>query len=409
MLGDISSSKLASMTVLAAVVLFVPTASVFAQTTNQTNTAADNSPPPSSIGTNIEQSYQGPFPSQIDRELVGPVQLLRSGEIDHDAGTITIPLYKGQVASNSTDQAAAGKTVWYILTDTDDKGNADQLGLNYAPKLTYAAPAAQMAYLNSENDTLTFKAGSVNFSPEHRLEPGTNSSNAFPPSVAEPGSVANNDYSPLIRIVNGGDFVYNAPVVAFGVDDQEISFCEGNPDHSLVHDKVVRICPEEMTVTLKLTQGFSFAKPVQYLSTEANDPVTAALENATLTPSLTKIQTGNDDGAFSAIERLFGVTNGQTGLDNPQRQGLSSAIADKTSPLNVFGGLPTVALDYSPLWDANIGEWTQEAINNHYNARVIDEFQALGLVQQGWITGPGGQPFGTSGIVINCPIVERAL
>ena len=88
---------------------------------------------------------------------------------------------------------------------------------------------------------------------------------------------------------------------------------------------------------------------------------------------------------------------------------LGSAIADKTSPLNVFGGLPTVALDYSPLWDANIGEWTQEAINNHYNARVIDEFQALGLVQQGWITGPGGQPFGASGIVINCPIVERSL
>jgi len=30
----------------------------------------------------------------------------------------------------------SGETVWYIVTDTDDKGNADQLGLNYSPKLT---------------------------------------------------------------------------------------------------------------------------------------------------------------------------------------------------------------------------------------------------------------------------------
>ena len=32
----------------------------------------------------------------------------------------------------------SGETVWYIVTDTDDKGNADQLGLNYSPKLAFA-------------------------------------------------------------------------------------------------------------------------------------------------------------------------------------------------------------------------------------------------------------------------------
>ncbi len=175
-----------------------------------------------------------------------------------------------------------------------------------------------------------------------------------------------------------------------------------------MHDKVVKICPEEQTVALKLTQGFSFAKPIQYLFIEASDPVTAAMKNAMFTPALKRIQNCND-GAFSAIERLFAVTDGQTGLDNPQRQGLISAIADKTSPLNVFGGLPTVALDYSPLWDVNIGEWTQEAIDKHCTSRVIDEFQVLDLAQEGWIIDPEGNPFGSSGTIINCPIVERTL
>jgi len=56
--------------------------------------------------------------------------MLRSGMIDLDAGTITLPLYQGQMKD--------GRKVWYILTDTDDEGNADALGLNYAAKLTYA-------------------------------------------------------------------------------------------------------------------------------------------------------------------------------------------------------------------------------------------------------------------------------
>jgi len=32
----------------------------------------------------------------------------------------------------------------------------------------------------------------------------------------------------------------------------------------------------------------------------------------------------------------------------------------------------------------------------------------LELVQQGSITGPGGKKFGSTGIIVNCPIVFRA-
>ncbi len=62
--------------------------------------------------------------------------------------------------------------------------------------------------------------------------------------------------------------------------------CDGRIDKAKVHDKVVAICPKEKTVTLRLTVGESFNKPVLYLSTEANDPLVASLETATYTPGL---------------------------------------------------------------------------------------------------------------------------
>jgi hypothetical protein len=38
---------------------------------------------------------------------------------------------------------------------------------------------------------------------------------------------------------------------------------------------------------------------------------------------------------------------------------------------------------------------------------MIDEFQYLRMVELGHITGPDGKPFGSTGIVVNCPIVMR--
>jgi hypothetical protein len=332
-------------------------------------------PAPPSIGADIPLTYFGPAPSTTQKELVGPLQLLRSGTIDMNESTITLPLYQGHIRGS-------GERVWYILTDTTDKGNADALGLNWSPKLAYSAPGARVATLLS-NATLEFHSGTVDFSPEHSVTPG-NSSNPFPPSEAQPGSIGDNDYSPLVLVENAGGY-------------------------SLVHDKVVRICPSEGTVTISLTSGFSFARPVLYLSTEASAPLAAALERATLAPKLVNIATGGDDSAFSAVERIFSFANGPTGQDNPQRQGLNSALMGEGSPLNVLGGIPTIATDYSPLWDLNLGVWTQEAIDNGYRSRLTEEFAILGFAEEEWITGLGGGEYGSVGMVINCPIVFRFL
>ena len=112
------------------------------------------------------------------------------------------------------------------------------------------------------------------------------------------------------------------------------------------------------------------------------------LERSTYVPALDKAAyNGGDDFLGSARERLFGFINGQTGADNPQAQGfvhlvkdghasedasagntaLINALRNGGDLLNVFGDFPTLkdprhADAYSPLWDAQLGLWTDKAI-----------------------------------------------
>jgi hypothetical protein len=373
----------------------------------------DFQPAPPSIGADIPLSYFGPTPSQVDPQLVGPVQLLKAGRVDQQALTVELPLYEGRTEND--------QTVWYVLTDTTDEGNAEALGLNFSPKLNYAnrAGSARTARLEADS-TLTFLTpqSHVDFAPEHSVTPGE-APNPFPPAAFRPGSVGQRNYSPLVTVDNAGGHVYNAPIVAGNFSADQIAACgtDAAPDHARVHDKVVSICPgdepgEPGTVTLSLTPGFSFAKPILYVSLDASNDLGAALELATLAPRLGSVRVGGDDGAFSGVERIFGFTNGPRnvveGEQNPQRQGFNSALAGEgRGPLNVFGGIPTVATDYSPLWDMNLAEWTPEAVERGYVSRLIDEFQILGIAQRGFLTAPGGEPFGSSGLIINCPIVSR--
>src|SRR5215510_11856013 len=66
------------------------------------------------VGADVPATYFGPSPSTVQKELVGPLQLLTAGKLDQRAATITLPLYKGKVRQGN-------QTVWYILTDTTDR------------------------------------------------------------------------------------------------------------------------------------------------------------------------------------------------------------------------------------------------------------------------------------------------
>ncbi len=138
------------------------------------------------------------MPSEVKKELVGPVKLLKAGQIDQQAGTITLPLYLGRMKD--------GRKVWYVLTDTTDRQNADALGLGFSSKLNYANVGRACRVATLEKDaTLVFDSGTVDFKPEYKIAPG-DGPNAFPPKVAQPGSVGDRDYSPLVRIQNAGNY-----------------------------------------------------------------------------------------------------------------------------------------------------------------------------------------------------------
>ena len=371
-------------------------------------------PPLASTGTKVNISEFPPADSLTDPELAGPVQLLRSGTFDipiqsltsvniganSPRGTITLPLFKGAVKTSSGLRPA-----WYVILDAGDAGEADRLGVNFSKKLHNATAAARAATIRADG-TFLFESGLVDFTPNHVVVPGDDD-RPFPPRQAAPGSVGDDDYSPLVLANNG--VIYDAPIVAAAVDDAQINFPVGNPNYALVHDQVIAIDPFKRTVTLNLINGFSFGKPVLYISTDSSDPTVSAIEANTFAPRMGRLEVGIDDIARSAVERIFIATNGafDGGCNNPQRQGLSAALLDGHRPNNTFGGTPTIASDYSPVWDANLYEWTQDAIEKGYRGLLTEEFRILKLARDGYITGPNGAPFGSAGPVIVCGVAAR--
>ena len=336
-------------------------------------------PAPPSVGASVPLSYFGPSPSTVNPSLVGPVQLLNSGTVDAAHGTITLPLYKSTLKGTK-------KNVWYILTDVSDQAVANELGLNFSTKLVFATNAARTGTLDA-NGNIVFDKGTVNFAPQRSVVPGPQGSE-FPPRSFAPGAIGDSDYSPFVQITNAGNVIYNAPMVAFGVDANEINFPSGNVDYSKVHDQVVAIDPYNMTVTINLINGFSFGRPIWYISMDASIPLAAAIEHNTYAPLMSQLVLGHDDSFASPAERIFIATNGPEagGCNNPLRQGLSADLADGFRPNNVLGGIPTIALDYSPAWDAQLYQWTDDAINEGYRGQLREEFQILTLVQDGLIT-----------------------
>lgn len=359
-------------------------------------------PAPAFLQPDVSIVVGQPSPSEINPSFLGPVLLMKSAQVDLVRGTAILPLHKGQLAS--------GETVWFIITDTTDQNLSDLHGVNYSPKLAYGFTGRnQRTATISRDGTWVFNRGRVDFSPNLSITPGPADA-PFPPAAAQPGSVGDDTYTPLVKVTNATkDVLFNAPMVAFNQTEEELNaYCDGNADHSLVHDKVVAICPRDGTVTLDLTIGFSFSKPILYLSTEANDPTVATLETATYAPAMQDLPFANEDALpGESAERIYVFVNGATGLDNPHRQGLYSALTDGRGPLNVLGGIPTINLDYSPMWRIFPAVWTQEAIARGYRARMSDAIHIEDMAAKGFIQSLDGGDLRAVGFIVNCPVVYR--
>jgi hypothetical protein len=359
-------------------------------------------PAPEFFRPDLEMISAQPSPSEVNPAFLGPVLLMKQAHVDLEKGTAKLPLRRGHLRS--------GETVWFVITDTTDENLANLHGLVYSPKLAYGltGKAAREATIAADG-SFVFDAGKVDFSPERSVTPGA-APNFFPPKAFEPGSVGDADYSPLVHIKNAAkDVLFNAPMLAFNVSEEKLNeFCDGNADHKLTEDKVVAICPRDGTVTLALTLGFTFSKPILYLSTEANDPLVATLEGATYAPALKDVPFALEDASpGESAERIYVVVNGPTGRDNPQRQGLDSALSDGRGPLNILGGIPTINLDYSPLWRLFPTKWSRVAVERGYRARLTDAMQIADFQVRGFLTGLDDHALRPVGFIVNCPVVYR--
>ena len=321
---------------------------------------------------------------------------MRAAEIDSAAGTVTLPLQQGQIAS--------GENVWYVLLDASDRETADRLGINFSDRLSNAATGAAVrdAVMSPEGQ-LVFDVGAVDFAPVRKVEPGPKAAQ-FPPAHAQPGSVGDEDYTPLTRVAANGGTIFNAPVLAFDIDAESLNrFCDVDADHVVTHDKVVRICPRDGTVTMALTDGFADGKTLRYVSTESNVALVAALEGATHAPRLGDVPADLDDGPWNAVEPIYVVINGETGTRAPARQGLTSTLADGLPPLNITGDVPGLGRGYSPLWASHPVVWDEKAGRQ----LLMSEAQVRTAARLGQVHGFDGDVVGADGILVNYPVISR--
>jgi hypothetical protein len=363
-------------------------------------------------------------------------------QVDLSKETVRLPLYKGIAYKGTPNQ----ETVWYVLLDASDAGLAHDLGLNYAPKLANIAindpQAVQTVTLESPTpdqnrfgQAVVDFQGAPHFSPTRIAEPGPN---GFPLAKLQPGAVAGPGYSPFIKVA-GSDVVYSAPIVATGDGAFDVVHHTNTADRALGIHIAGPQQPgqyEDNWVDMLFVKGFDAGEPIVYISTDAGQPLTAVLERSTYVPALDQAAyNGGDDYLGSARERLFGFINGQTGADNKESQGfvhlvkdghasedasasntaLIDALRNGGDLLNVFGDFPTLsdprhADAYSPLWDAQLGLWTDKAVAAGLNTRQIDENQVFNLAasRPDLLTGfnpATGEPapYGSVGADINCP------
>jgi hypothetical protein len=303
------------------------------------------------------------------------------GAVENAAQTqVTIPIYQG---------TCQGQTVWYVITDSSDQADARTRGVNFAPKLLNAVGTSAVMPVTISNGVIDFPA-TVTFGQQRVLTAGNP---PFPPAQATPGSTGNTGYSPLIQLPSG--IILNA---------SQIANASGHADNAVALDTTAR------TVTWKERQGFFEGRVVHYISTDASAPIPATLEDVNIVTALGGAPAVNVETSTSARETIVAFTNGQTGINNPQRQGLTSAIVDGVGPLNIVDAVPPTSggpgsTAYSPMWDVSLATWSAATVTAGQNTRQTAVATVRTLASQGIVTAPSGGPFGGSGPIADCPMM----
>jgi hypothetical protein len=324
--------------------------------------------PLAALNTPAEAGADAPEPRKV---------LLRSAAENTVNDTATLPLRKGV--------DVGGQEFWFVVTEASTQDAASRNRVNHSPKLgnVWGTGAAQRG--RWVNGVLHVQA-TVDFAPQRVVTPDPLL--GFPPLAAQPGAVGEDGYSPLVELPNG--VVLNAPHVA---------------NNTGLHDKLVG-APDFAAgkAAFQETEGFYDGKEVYYVSFDVSAPDVAALEAATYAPALNNAPGLGSNSKRSARSGIAPFVNGQTGVDNPNRQGLNSALLGEGDPLNITQTLPG-SNRYSPLWDVHPAVWTAKAVAEGVNTVQTDFETVERLAEKGYISGPSGS-FEAAGFIVNCPIIS---
>jgi hypothetical protein len=306
---------------------------------------------------------------------------MKSATVNVAADTVTLPLYTG---------TAAGKTVYYVITDSSSKADAAKRGVNWAPRLARSLGTKAVQRGKLADGALSVPGG-VDFSPAGAVVPGPQ---GFPPKKAVPGANGDSAYSPLVT--TGDGVVLNAPQVANATGQS---------------GSVVSIAPDKKHVTLRLLDGWFAGKRVLYVRTDASVQVVSALEASTYAPNLNAVPGVGSNAAKSGRSAIIPVVNGARGKGNPNRQGLQSAVLGQGAPLNITQSFPN-SPDYSPMWDVTPVVWTAKAISAGQRKELTSSTTVAADAKAGLLTSLGTGPANSSlggtkalGGISNCTTV----
>lgn len=301
--------------------------------------------------------------------------------VDTVRGTAELPLTAGM---------AGGQPAWFLVTESSDSADAASRGVNWAPRLASLRGTGAVQRGRLDAGRLIVTAG-VDFSPTQSVVADADS--AFPPTRAEPGSVARAGYSPLVELPGG--IVLNAPVVA----DAESHL-----------DRLVRLDRAAARATVRISRGYADGRTAWYISTEASMAMVAALEGATFVPGFASVGgAGNAAPADDARSGIVVIVNGPLATeDAAQRHGLRSALRGEGDPNSILEMHPA-SPRYTPLWDLHMAMWTPRAEREASRERLLSFGEVTQRVQAGLLAGMPGEPghagLGRAGVVINCAVV----
>jgi len=302
--------------------------------------------------------------------------------VDTTTGLAVVPVTAGQ---------AGGAPAWFLLTETSDSADAARRRLNWAPRLALLRGSAFVQHGRFVDARLSVPA-SVDFAPARMVRVDADS--AFPPAEARPGSVADGNYSPFVELPDGT--VLNAPVIATA---------------SGALDRVTQLDRSLLFAVVRVTRGYAEGRTLWYISTEATDPMVAAMEGATHAPRLEALAKAGSVGDSVRLG-IVAIVNGPMMADDPpQRHGLRSALRGEGDPQNILEAMPGSA-SYTPVWDLHMTVWSPRAVRDRARERLLSFTEVAERVRAGALMPMGEGRLHpllgglvAAGVLVNCPVI----